>query len=62
MDAVQSTPIDPAIKILYFLKILAFGVSPAVFQDYFHIGLTAARQRFIQFTKVMSRNNILSQK
>jgi hypothetical protein len=49
--------IDPAVKILFCLNIMAYGVSPSAFQDYFQMGLTTARECFIKFTDLMSSSN-----
>jgi hypothetical protein len=62
-DALGHMSIDPAVKILFCLKIMAYGFSPSAFQDYFQMGLTTARECCIKFTDLMSiSNNTLSSK
>ena len=50
----EKQTICPKVKLLYFLKLLAYGSSPSAFQDYFQMGLTTVHKAFIEFTRIIS--------
>ena len=48
-------------KLLYCLKLLAYGFSPSAFQDYFQMGLTMIWKAFVEFTRIVSTSEDLCQ-
>ena len=60
-DATRKQTICPKAKLLYCLKLLAYGCSPSAFQDYFQMGLTMIWKAFVEFTKIISTSKDLCQ-
>jgi len=56
IDACGKTAICPKVKILVALKLVAYGVSPSAFQDYFQMGLSTAHECLKRFSFVMARD------
>ena len=54
IDACGKTAICPKVKILVALKLVAYGVSPSAFQDYFQMGLSTAHECLKRFSFVMA--------
>jgi hypothetical protein len=60
VDACGAPGICPKVKLLMGIKCLAYGVSPAAFQDYFQMGETTARSCVKTFTSILSQSQELS--
>jgi Plant transposon protein len=54
--------IYPEVKVLMALKVLAFGVSPVAFMDYFQMSDTSGRRCLRIFCSVISNHPVLRQK
>ncbi len=54
IDCMGKVCICPKGKLLMALKILAYGVSPTTFQDYFHMGIMTAHACLKKFCKITS--------
>jgi len=61
VDAAGKESICPKVKFLMALKMLAYGVSPAAFQDYFQMGLSTAHECLKSFCHIIANNNDLKQ-
>jgi hypothetical protein len=51
--------IDPLVKVLMALKLVAYGCSPSAFQDYFQISETTARSCLLKFCPIVSQDESL---
>ena len=60
-DATGQQTICPKAKLLYCLKLLAYGCSPSAFQDYFQMGLTTIWKAFVEFTRIIATSEDLRQ-
>ena len=53
-DATRKQTICPKVKLLYCLKLLAYGCSPYDFQDLFQIGLMMIHKAFLEFARMIT--------
>jgi hypothetical protein len=60
-DATGRKSISPHVKILMGLKLLAYGVSPSAFQDYFQMGESTALLCLKELAKVVSHSEVLKE-
>ena len=60
-DAIGQESICPKVKFLMALKMLAYGVSPAAFQDYFQTGLSTAHDCLKSFCRIIAHDDDLKQ-
>ena len=51
--------IDPLVKVLMALKLIAYGCSPSAFQNYFQMSETTARICLVKFCQVVSQDESL---
>ncbi|KAI2506757.1 Ribosomal protein-like protein [Fragilaria crotonensis] len=51
--------IDPLVKVLMALKLVAYGCSPSAFQDYFQMSEATARICLLKFCQIVSRDESL---
>ena len=61
VDASGKESICPRVKFLMALKMLAYGVSPAAFQDYFQTGLSTAHDCLKSFCRIIAHDDDLKQ-
>jgi hypothetical protein len=59
IDCTGKVCICPKVKLLMALKILAYGVAPTAFQDYFQMGITTAHVCLKKFCKIISNDDHL---
>ena len=59
IDAVGREKIDPHCKVLMGLKVLAYGVSPGAFSDYFQMGKSTGQDCLKELTSTISNNEEL---
>jgi hypothetical protein len=55
-DGLGKLGICPKVKLLFALKLIAYGISPSGFQSYFQMGLPTARQCLMRFIFVVSNS------
>jgi hypothetical protein len=60
-DATGKASIAPHVKVLMGLKLLAYGVSPSAFLDYFQMGESTARSCMKELAKVISHSETLKE-
>ena len=58
-SSINATGSATIVKLLVALKILAYGVSPSAFQDYFQMGISTMLNAVKQLTIVLTSNNAL---